>query len=113
MLFRSDITSPSKVFFKIGQMTMLGLAEGLRRTAPLVLKELDTLGGIMAAGQWTHRGTGLPSGGYGGGGLRVDAKVVVVGASSAESGKIAGEAAAEAFSEGLMRRQLVTTARMV
>jgi hypothetical protein len=96
----------------MGKNIMLGLLYGLQDNSAAVLKQLSmtsegmqgVLGGISAVGG---------SGSAGIGGLNINNTVNVIGARSQAEGRLAGDAAAEAFADSLQRRQLVTTARMV
>src|SRR5262249_33634793 len=107
---------PSKVFYKIGENVMLGLAYGLADTAPKVMAQMDAVSGdVIASGSELHSHHGHR--GYRGGddkSWKVDkVEINVHGVTDPNQARMVGEAAAGGFTDALARRQLQTTARLV
>lgn len=102
------IFSPSRVLRDVGQNVMLGLLQGLERTAPLVLSQMGDTANMIAGF------SPVLTGYSGAGGFNIDTvKIEVHGVSDPNQARAAGAAAAEGFSDALARKQVQTTARML
>lgn len=107
------VWSPSRVMFRLGQQTALGLLKGLESVSPTIIASVGTTAAAIpaAATAGMRAGGAAPASGNG---ILVDHfSVTVTGVPDTTTARAVGEAVYEGFSAATARRQIQMSVKAI